>query len=199
MLCLYLCPQHWSLVLLTPRFCSCPACPELSWLVPATPSSSTLRRHLYSSWPRMKFARWLMHLPPKFRLFPASFIFKKIIFNDPFCPPVQQMFLAPMGASPCGRNSISFCTSPALFQQAHNKAVEAPLTVNLHSPPRSSLLSKQVGSSPSSRQHLMEARPLTPAPTVATRLAMLSCVGTMKQNLLFTSESPTPSLAALAN
>lgn len=83
--------------------------------------------------------------------------------------------------------------------QTYEKVIEALLTVNLHSPPRSSLLSKQVGSSPSSRQHLMEARPLTPAPTIATRLAMFFCMGKMKQNLLFLSESPTQSLAAPAN
>lgn len=47
-----------------------------------------------------------------------------------------------------------------------------PLTVNCHSPPMPSLFSKQVGSSPSSRQHLMEASPLTPAPTIATLRTM---------------------------
>lgn len=86
------------------------------------------------------------------------------------------------------------------FLNRHNKVVETPLTVNLHRPPRSSLLSKQVGSRPSSRQHLMEARPLTPAPTIATRLAMLSCVGKMRQSfLLIIGGSPTPFLAALTN
>lgn len=87
----------------------------------------------------------------------------------------------------------------SLSRQTHRTAPSPPLTVNLHSPPRSSLLSKHVGSSPSSRQHLMEARPLTPAPTIATRLAMFSCVGKAKQSFLFTSGSPTPCLAPLAN
>ena len=46
-------------------------------------------------------------------------------------------------------------------------------TVNFHSPPMSLLLSKQMGSRCSSKQHLMEDRPLTPAPITATRLAMV--------------------------
>lgn len=50
-----------------------------------------------------------------------------------------------------------------------------PLTENFHRPPTSSLLSKQVGSSPSSRQHRMAAKPLTPAPTMATVFPMVSC------------------------
>lgn len=42
-------------------------------------------------------------------------------------------------------------------------------TLNLHKPPMSSLLSKQTGSRPSSRQDLMEARPALPPPITATR------------------------------
>lgn len=49
---------------------------------------------------------------------------------------------------------------------------DASLTENFHRPPISSLLSKHVGSSPSSRQLLMAARPLTPAPMMATFLFM---------------------------
>lgn len=49
----------------------------------------------------------------------------------------------------------------------------ARLTSNLHSPPMSPLLSKQTGSSPSSRQALMAHSPLLPPPMMATRLAML--------------------------
>ena len=49
-------------------------------------------------------------------------------------------------------------------------------TVNFHSPPMSLLLSKQMGSRSSSKQHLMEDRPLTPAPITATRLAMVCSV-----------------------
>lgn len=41
------------------------------------------------------------------------------------------------------------------------------LTWNLQSPPISALLSKQTGSRPSSRQHLIEERPLTPPPITA--------------------------------
>ena len=48
----------------------------------------------------------------------------------------------------------------------------ARLTSNLHSPPMSPLLSKQTGSSPSSRQALMAHSPLLPPPMMATRLAM---------------------------
>lgn len=141
-----------------------------------------------------------MHFPPKFRWCPSAFLKKKKIFNGPFCLPVQRMFLAPPhGCQPLWKKFNLFLHQSTLFQQTHNKVMETLLTVNLHSPPRSSLLSKQVGFSPSSRQHLMEARPVAPAPTIATRLAMLSCVGTMKRNHLFISESLTPSLAALAN
>lgn len=52
---------------------------------------------------------------------------------------------------------------------------DVPLTENFHRPPTSLLLSKQVGSSPSSRQHRMEAKPLTPAPMMATLFRMVSC------------------------
>lgn len=51
---------------------------------------------------------------------------------------------------------------------------DVPLTENFHRPPTSLLLSKQVGSSPSSRQHRMEAKPLTPAPTMATLFPMVA-------------------------
>lgn len=44
-----------------------------------------------------------------------------------------------------------------------------PLTLNLHMPPMSSLLSKQTGSKPSSTQILIQARPELPAPTTAAR------------------------------
>ena len=46
-------------------------------------------------------------------------------------------------------------------------------TLNLHRPPMSSLLLKQTGSSPSSRQHLIQARPELPPPTIATRRVIL--------------------------
>lgn len=49
-------------------------------------------------------------------------------------------------------------------------------TANFHSPPMSSLLSKQVGSRSSSKQHLIEDRPLTPAPITATFLTMVCSV-----------------------
>lgn len=49
-----------------------------------------------------------------------------------------------------------------------------PLTENFQRPPTSLLLSKQVGSSSSSRQHRMEAKPLTPAPTMATLFPMVA-------------------------
>lgn len=65
-------------------------------------------------------------------------------------------------ASPC--NSSTICV--------RNKISH---TLNLHSPPISSVLSKQVGSSPSSTQHFREIRPLTPAPITATFFAMVSC------------------------
>ena len=52
---------------------------------------------------------------------------------------------------------------------------DVPLTENFHSPPTSSPFSKQVGSSPSSRQFLMEARPLMPAPMMATFFTMVAC------------------------
>lgn len=44
------------------------------------------------------------------------------------------------------------------------------LTWNLQSPPMSSVLSKQTGSKPSSRQHLIDVSPLTPAPITAILL-----------------------------
>jgi hypothetical protein len=49
-------------------------------------------------------------------------------------------------------------------------------TANFHSPPKSLVLSKQVGSRFSSKQHLIEDRPLTPAPITATFLAMVRSV-----------------------
>ena len=51
---------------------------------------------------------------------------------------------------------------------------DVPLTENFHKPPISSLFSKQVGSSPSSRQLLMVAKPLTPAPMMATLFPMVA-------------------------
>lgn len=39
---------------------------------------------------------------------------------------------------------------------------------NFHNPPMLEHFSKQTGSSPSSKQHLMETKPLTPAPIMAT-------------------------------
>lgn len=57
---------------------------------------------------------------------------------------------------------------------------DGPLTENFHRPPTSLLLSKQMGSIPSSRQHLIAAKPLTPAPTMATLLPM---VDGMKKSL----------------
>lgn len=57
-------------------------------------------------------------------------------------------------------------------------------TLNCHSPPMSSVLSKQVGSSPSSTQHFREIRPLTPAPIIATFFAMVFCQG-VGQSMLF--------------
>lgn len=47
-----------------------------------------------------------------------------------------------------------------------------PLTLNLHRPPMSSLLSKQTGSKPSSTQILIQARPELPPPITATRRTM---------------------------
>lgn len=48
------------------------------------------------------------------------------------------------------------------------------LTSKRQSPPMSLLLSKQVGSSPSSRQHFRAHRPEAPAPMMATLLAGMS-------------------------
>ena len=62
-------------------------------------------------------------------------------------------------------------------------------TLHLHSPPLSSLLSKHTGSSPSSRQHLMQARPEQPAPITATRLVIVSLTESMiaeKRNIIYT-------------
>lgn len=56
-------------------------------------------------------------------------------------------------------------------------------TANFHSPPKSLLLSKQVGSRPSSKQHLMDDRPLIPAPITATFLAMVCSVWTSRKVL----------------
>lgn len=53
----------------------------------------------------------------------------------------------------------------------------SPLTLNLHSPPMSSLLSKQVGSRPSSRQLLMLVRPEEPAPITHTQTYRPSAEG----------------------
>lgn len=47
-------------------------------------------------------------------------------------------------------------------------------TLNLQRPPMSSLLSKHVGSSPSSKQDLMLVRPEIPAPITATVFTMLN-------------------------
>lgn len=63
----------------------------------------------------------------------------------------------------------------ALLTPAAGTAYLQPLTSNLHSPPMSLLLSKQTGSSPSSRQALMAHSPLLPPPMTATRLAMPPC------------------------
>lgn len=102
------------------------------------------------------------------------------------------------GRQPYERNSTS-CPTHGAFSRRHFAEPQGPLlTVNLHSPPRSSLLSKQVGSSPSSRQHLTDARPLTPAPTIATRLAMVPCVRRAQRGCSVPSESPAPTLAAAA-
>lgn len=58
---------------------------------------------------------------------------------------------------------------------------DGPLTENFHRPPTSLLLSKQMGSIPSSRQHLIAAKPLTPAPTMATLLPMVDGMKTRLQ------------------
>lgn len=58
--------------------------------------------------------------------------------------------------------------------QGKGKTGQSSLTVKRHSPPMSSLLSKHVGSSPSSRQHLVATSPLDPAPMTATRRTMVS-------------------------
>lgn len=47
------------------------------------------------------------------------------------------------------------------------------LALNLHSPPRSSPLSKHVGIKPSSRQALMAVNPEGPAPITATLQTMV--------------------------
>lgn len=64
---------------------------------------------------------------------------------------------------------------------------DGPLTENFHRPPTSLLLSKQMGSIPSSRQHLIAAKPLTPAPTMATLLPMVDGVkkSLQKKNVLW--------------
>lgn len=49
------------------------------------------------------------------------------------------------------------------------------LTSKRQSPPMSPLLSKQVGTSPSSRQHFRAHRPEAPAPMMATLRAAMSC------------------------
>lgn len=64
------------------------------------------------------------------------------------------------GSTPCSENKVS-------------------RTWNRHSPPMSLVLSKQVGSSPSSTQHFREIRPLTPAPITATFFAMVSGRGSV--------------------
>lgn len=73
----------------------------------------------------------------------------------------------------------------------------ARLTSNLHSPPMSPLLSKQTGSSPSSRQALMAHSPLLPPPMMATRLAMPPSnalpLSAQPGFMAYGSEQPTPS------
>lgn len=81
---------------------------------------------------------------------------------DPSCLGNPSRRLISSYASPC--NNRTTC--------ARNKISH---TLNLHSPPISSVLSKQVGSSPSSTQHFREISPLTPAPITATFFAMVSC------------------------
>lgn len=73
-------------------------------------------------------------------------------------------------------------------------------TANFHSPPKSLLLSKQVGSRSSSKQHLIEDRPLTPAPITATFLAMVHSVWRSRKALYSgIGREPLTSLGNVAN
>lgn len=84
--------------------------------------------------------------------------------------------LPPVGDNPA-RNHNSHLGRPGASSSTPLPAggTDASLTENFQRPPTSLLLSKQVGSSPSSRQLLMEARPLMPAPTMATLFFMGAC------------------------
>lgn len=105
--------------------------------------------------------------------------------DDPFVSispvPCKQWLLFPKTISQLGGHPGCRSVSPHILPTSSGS--QTPLTVNLQRPPRSSLLSKQVGSRPSSRQHLMEARPPTPAPTIATVLAIITCVWESEMSL----------------
>lgn len=74
-----------------------------------------------------------------------------------------------------GQNAVKIDSNFIILIQIHmNKFglsalfLEWRLALNFHSPPMSSLLSKQVGIMPSSRQAFMLVRPEGPAPITAT-------------------------------
>lgn len=88
---------------------------------------------------------------------------------------LSNLLLGPCLAGPPATkagNCLAGCAPVACSHPLPTPPQGRPLTENLHSPPTSSPRSKQVGSRPSSRQLRMAARPLTPAPTMATRFPM---------------------------
>lgn len=69
------------------------------------------------------------------------------------------------------------CLMYQLTVRVPNRINPRRFTWNLQSPPMSSVLSKQTGSRPSSRQHLIDVSPLTPAPITAILLLVVMVSG----------------------
>lgn len=86
-----------------------------------------------------------------------------------------------MASTPAGTTGASCCRSSfsSLWFCVETRLPRgglARLTSKRQSPPMSPLLSKQVGASPSSRQHFRAHRPEAPAPMMATLWAAMSRV-----------------------